>query len=156
MGCAEAVELTKWTRLIVRHSEYLPNCAFSQERASSEGLITLVNLLRHTAVHRLPTTARGISKLIQCALRFTAALKDSIRTSQLEDLYEQIQAKVTDIDVGECALDAGVTAILQNKLDGIVPQEEGYDLDDEITSLFEFLPLSPELQTDRQESDDEI
>jgi hypothetical protein len=155
--CAEAAELTKWTQLIVKHSEYLPNCAFSQERALSKGLIVSVHLLRHTAVHRLPTTARGISKLMQYALRFTTALKDSTRTSQLEDLYEQIQAKITDIELDEYALDADVTAMLQNKLDGIVPQGDDDDsLEDEITSLFEMLPPSPELQAERQECDDVI
>ena len=151
--CAEAVELTRWTGLIVKHSEYIPNHAFSEDGALSESLTISVNLLRHTAVHRLRITARGISKLIHCALRFTAALKDPTRTPQLKDLYEQIEENITHIELDEYALDNGVTAMLQNKADGIVPQGDNYSLEDEIASLFEMLTPNPELQAELQGSD---
>ena len=76
LDCAEAAELTNWTRIIIEHS-------FVAER--TKNVLTSVHLLRHTAVHRRWTTARGVSKLIQRALKFTEALNDPARTLQLEE-----------------------------------------------------------------------
>jgi hypothetical protein len=39
-----------------------------------------------------------------------------------------------------CSLDGGITATLQNQLDGVVPRWNGYNLDDEIAASFEMLP----------------
>jgi hypothetical protein len=68
--CAEAVELTKWTRIINEHSEKLPSYAFAAGRTLSKDILISVHLLRHTAVHRLRITAREVGKLIQYALKF--------------------------------------------------------------------------------------
>jgi len=154
--CAEAVELTKWTR-IISHSEKLPSDALAAGRSLSQDVLISVDLLRHTAVHRLRTTARGVSKLIQYALKFTETLKDSTRTLELEELYRQIEAKIEETERDEYALDGGVTAMLQNKLDGIVPQGNDYSLEEEITALFEVLPTSfvPNQRLEYYSSDDD-
>jgi hypothetical protein len=154
--CAEALELTKWTRLILKQSERLPSDAFATERTISQDILMSVHLLRHTAVHRLRTTARGVSKLIRYAITLTEALKYPVRTLQLEDLLREVEAEIKDKDDREYALDEGITAILQNQLDGIVPQGNECSIEEEITALFEMLPPSPELQAERQGSDDRI
>jgi hypothetical protein len=139
--CAEAVELTKWTKIITECLGKLPDDAFVMGGSLSQDILASVHLLRHTAVHRLRTTARGVSRLIQRALKFTAILQDSARTMQLEELHDKIEAKIKDIEYNEYALDRGITAMLQNELDGIVPQGNDCSLEEEITALFEALPI---------------
>ena len=139
-NCAEAVELTKWTRVILKHSEWLPREAFAVEGLLSQDILASVQLLRHTAVHRLRTTARGVRKLIQDAVTFAETLGDSIWIPQLRDLLRQVEADMKAKENKDYALDSGITAILQHELDGIVPQWNGYNLDDELTALFEVLP----------------
>lgn len=55
--------------------------------------------------------------------------------------------KLKDIELDEYALDEGITAKLQNELDGIVPQGSDYSLEEEIAALFEMLPTSFKLKT---------
>ncbi len=99
-----------------------------------------MQLLRHTAVHRLRTTVRGVRKLILDAVTFAEALRDSIWIPQLRDLLGRVEAEIKDKENKEYALDGGITAILQNQLDGVVPRWNGFNLDDEVAALFEMLP----------------
>jgi hypothetical protein len=138
-NCAEAVELTKWTRVILKHSEWLPCEAFA-EGLLSQDVLASVQLLRHTAVHRLRTTARGVRKLIRDAVTFAETLGDSVWIPQLRDLLRQVETDIKDKENKEYALDSGTTAILQHELDGIVPRWNGCNLDDELAALFEVLP----------------
>jgi hypothetical protein len=138
--CAEAVELTKWTRFILKHSERLPREAFAIEGALLQDILASVQRLRHTAVHRLRTTLSGVRNLIRDAVTCAEALRDSIWIPQLRDLLRQIEAEIKDRENKDYALDGGITAILQNQLDGIAPQWNGLNLDDEIAALFEMLP----------------
>jgi hypothetical protein len=78
------VELTKWTRILARRSDKLPAHAF---KAHDESTFFCTNKLRHTAVHRLATTARGITTLLQAAKDFTEALQDLDRAPRLEELH---------------------------------------------------------------------
>ncbi|KAH8726696.1 hypothetical protein GQ44DRAFT_771071 [Phaeosphaeriaceae sp. PMI808] len=139
-NCAEAVELTKWTRVILKHSEWLPREAFAVEELLSQDVLASVQRLRHTAVHRLRTTLRGVRKLIRDAVTFAEALRDSIWIPQLRDLLRRVEAEIKDKENKEYALDGGITAILQNQLDGIVLRWNNCNLDDEIAELFEMLP----------------
>ncbi|KAB2099664.1 hypothetical protein AG0111_0g12047 [Alternaria gaisen] len=140
-NCAEAVELTKWTRVILKQSEWLPREAFAFEESLSQDVLASVQLLRHTAVHRLRTTARGVRKLIRDAVTFAEALRDSIWMPQLKDLLTQVEAEIREQENKEYALDSGITAILQNQLNGVAPRWNGSNLDDEIAALFEMLPI---------------
>jgi hypothetical protein len=66
--CAEAVELTKWTRALTQHCDKLPTGAIANVlEAPLNDVLSSTNVLRHTAVHRLSTSARGIHKMIQSA-----------------------------------------------------------------------------------------
>jgi hypothetical protein len=113
-NCAEVLELTKWIRVILKHSEWLPCEAFAVEGPLSQDLLALVQLLRHTAVHRLRTSLGGVRKLIRDAVTFAEALRDSMWILQLRDLLRQVEAEIKDKENREYALDGGITAILQN------------------------------------------
>src|SRR5215469_4868795 len=69
--CAEAVELTKWTRILAKRSAStnLPMHALKLSGSTLQDILFATNKLRHTAVHRLPTSARGIGQLIQSAVK---------------------------------------------------------------------------------------
>ena len=106
----------------------------------SQDVLAPVQLLRHTAVHRLRTSVRGVRKLIRDAVTFAEALRDSIWIPQLRLLLRQVETEIKDKENKEYALDGGITAILENQLDGIVPPWNGCNLDDKIAELFEMLP----------------
>jgi hypothetical protein len=155
--CAEAVELTAWTRFINERSNKLPKDAFAEGRSLSRPLVISVHLLRHTAVHRLRTSARELIRLIRNALTFAEVLRGSSRTLQLQQLYEEVENIVKNIEADEYGLHNGNTAVLQNELDGIVPQGNDHSLEEELAALFDMLPtcyMSND-ESERDESSDE-
>ncbi|PVH90454.1 hypothetical protein DM02DRAFT_712176 [Periconia macrospinosa] len=98
--CAEAGELTKWTRIISKHSGKLPAHAFTLSEGSSlDFVLVSTNKLRHSAVHRLRLTARGVSQLVEAARNLAEALQDSLRTSQLKELQLDIDSKVKAMEL---------------------------------------------------------
>jgi hypothetical protein len=111
--------------------------------------------LRHTAVHRIRTTARGLSELIKSALNFTEALKYSIRSIHLESLYREIESRIKAMELNDYLLDEASTVIFQNELDGIVPQGESYSLEEEIEGLFEVLSSTSKHQSGYYNASDE-
>jgi hypothetical protein len=54
-------------------------------------------------------------------------------------LLRQVKGEIKDKENREYALDGGITAILQNQLDRIIPRWNGCNLDNEITALFKML-----------------
>ena len=67
------------------------------------------NVLRLTAVHRLPTTARGIHKMIQSALRLAQTLGDHSRAAELENLRLEIGSRIRYMELNK--------NFLENRLD---------------------------------------
>jgi hypothetical protein len=111
--CAAAVELTKWTRILVKHSTKLPMQTLDLKGSSFNEVLIATNKLRHTAVHRLPTTARGVHQLIQSALRLTETLNDPLRTAQLEELHHEIDSKIKAMELNKNVLEDELNAQLQ-------------------------------------------
>jgi hypothetical protein len=103
--CAESVELTKWTRTIAKSASKLPAHALATGTSNLNGILLATHRLRHTAVHRLPTTARGISELIGAALKCAEALQDSVRALQLEELRKDINVKIEAMELNKNALE---------------------------------------------------
>jgi hypothetical protein len=106
--CAAAVELTKWTRLLPKWASQLPDGALEMGGSDLSELLATIPKIRHTAVHRLPTTARGIGTLVNCAMRFADVLQDPLRVSQLEDLHLDIQNKTKAMELNKNALEEGL------------------------------------------------
>lgn len=104
--CAEAGELTKWTRIISKHSGKLPADAFTLRDGSSlNGVLFSTHKLRHSAVHRLRITARGVNQLIESARSLTEALQDPLRTAQLEELSLDVDSKIKAMELNKNVLE---------------------------------------------------
>ncbi|KAH9213623.1 hypothetical protein DL95DRAFT_447010 [Leptodontidium sp. 2 PMI_412] len=108
--CAEAAELTKWTRTLAKRCDKLPASALDNcSEAPPKEVFFSTNVLRHTAVHRLPTTARGIQKMIQSASRLAQTLGDQSRASELENLHLELGSRIRDMELNK--------NFLENRLD---------------------------------------
>jgi len=108
--CAEAVELTKWTRALAKRCDKVaPSAIDNGSEAPLKEVFFSTNVLRHTAVHRLPTTARGIYKMIQSASRLVQTLGDYSRAIELENLHLEIGSRIRDIELNK--------NFLENRLD---------------------------------------
>lgn len=71
----------------------------------AQGLLMAVSKLRHTAVHRLPTTARGISQLLESALKLARVLGDDWRATQLEELWSDVNSKIKAMELNKNVLE---------------------------------------------------
>ena len=111
--CAEAVELTKWTRILAKRSSKLPTHALATNGSPLNEVLFSTHKLRHTAVHRLPTTARGINQLIEFAVKFTETLQDSVRATQLEELQREIESKIKAMELSKNVLEDSMTCELE-------------------------------------------
>jgi hypothetical protein len=108
--CAEAAELTKWTRALAKRCGKLPSSAIDNDsNAPLEEVFFSTNVLRHTAVHRLTTTAQGIHKMIQSASRLARTLGDHSRGIELENLHLEIGSRIRDMELNK--------NFLENRLD---------------------------------------
>jgi hypothetical protein len=98
----------------------LPENAFKFDNAS----LNDVHKLRHTAVHRLPTTCRGVETLVKSAIRFAEALQDLLRAAQLETLRLEIDRQITTMELSKNSLEDAFCQGLQK----IKRQREELDL----------------------------
>jgi len=109
--CPDAVELTQWTKLFRRENPryYTPAIEFKDKE-----LLKMVSNLRHTAVHRLPTTARGISQLLDSAMTFAQHLHDDLRAAQLEELQSEVESKIKAMELNKNVLEDTASSKLQD------------------------------------------
>lgn len=66
--CTTAMELTKWTRLLAKKAEKFPQHAFKISNSPLNEVLFATHKIRHTAVHRLPTTCLGVGVLVESAV----------------------------------------------------------------------------------------
>ncbi|KAL1983232.1 hypothetical protein VTN96DRAFT_330 [Rasamsonia emersonii] len=111
--CPAAVELTKWTRLFAKKSTQFPKHAFRLSGPSLNEVLFATNKLRHTAVHRLPTTSRGVEALILSAIKLAETLQDPLRTSQLEELHFEVESKIKAMELNKNVLEDTLAQELQ-------------------------------------------
>ncbi|OJI90167.1 hypothetical protein ASPTUDRAFT_36811 [Aspergillus tubingensis CBS 134.48] len=112
--CAAAVELTKWTRPPFRWTTQIPEDALQPTDLKIESILSKVVKVRHTAVHRLPTTARGVCDLVGIAKQLTETLGDTPRTSQLENLHHDLQDKIQILEFSKNVLEENLACQLRN------------------------------------------
>ncbi|KAJ3952557.1 hypothetical protein N0V92_010994 [Colletotrichum tropicale] len=105
--CASAVELTKWARIL--HKE-LPQ---GLSGATFQSALVSTHQLRHTAVHRLRTTARGIIRLLESAVGLAEALNDVARAAQLEELKSELDGKIKAMEMSKNVLEDRAAAGLE-------------------------------------------
>ena len=113
--CPAAVELTQWTRLFRTGKGKLLHHTFPTKLGTTEAqrLLEAASELRHTAVHRLPTTAREISKLLESALKLAKVLGDDLRAAQLEELWSEVNGKIEAMELNKNVLEDTVSNELQ-------------------------------------------
>ncbi len=94
--CAAAGELTQWTKIFRsnRAKPWASTLGTDFGSGEARGMLTAVSNLRHTAVHRLPTTARGVSQLLESAVKLMQVLEDGLRAAQLEELWSDVNSKI--------------------------------------------------------------
>ncbi|RYP05984.1 hypothetical protein DL764_003444 [Monosporascus ibericus] len=109
--CASSIELTKSTRLLARKAGGIPKEAFIDIGDTPFGQILLAaNKLRHSAVHRLPNTARGIRDLCKSAVALATTLGDNVRAIKLEEICHELDDKMEAMKLNKNALEITATA----------------------------------------------
>jgi DNA polymerase kappa len=161
--CAAAVELTKWTRMLAKKAEKFPEHAFKIGNASLNEILFATHKLRHTAVHRLPTTCLGVEALVKSAVILTETLQDPLRTAKLEDLRLEVDSKIKSMELNKNFLESTLSQELQKiqrQRDDLDLQEKelreritrddcenkifiGDLLEDCVIKLFDVEPISP-------------
>ncbi|KAI1500176.1 hypothetical protein F5X99DRAFT_419415 [Biscogniauxia marginata] len=104
-NCASSVELTKWTRVLANEASHTPKEAYNLGGKQLDEVLFATNTLRHSAVHRLPTTARGITELIKSAVAMASALGDVKHAAQLEEICDELGSKVKSMELYKNALE---------------------------------------------------
>ena len=94
-SCAEAVKLGQWAKVLPRRFSQISKEATSLDSGNSlKGVLLSTHSLRHAAVHRLPTSAKGVEKMLNNALHLLKALHDTSNSFKLEALLNDFRSKV--------------------------------------------------------------
>ena len=107
--CSEAVELSQWAKVLPRRFDKTNDQATSLESGDSlKSALVATHQLRHAAVHRLPTSAKGIKKMLGHALFLANALHDTTSTFKLDALLSEFDSKVRDMELHKNELENGL------------------------------------------------
>lgn len=116
--CKEAIELNKWTHAAIKRLDKVPSTfssAFANDSALSlANVLVSANKLRHSAVHRLPTTAKGILEMVHSATRFARVLRDTIREQQFNELHRELESKIRALELNKNFLETNLEQELQD------------------------------------------
>ncbi|KAI3553391.1 hypothetical protein CABS01_11973 [Colletotrichum abscissum] len=112
--CASAVELTNWTKVFNAEVLTLPPQLITVTDKTINEVFAPTHKLRHTAVHRLPTTAREVIRLIRAGVELTETLQDFTRASQLEDLILEVDEKIKTMELTKNVLEDRAAAQLED------------------------------------------
>ena len=94
----ESIELTEWTKRFLKYAKSLPPSAIKRISGKSIAQVLFgTSALRHSAVHRLPTSAAGILNMIYAAMTFAEALNDPKRVERVEEIKTQLEASIDEI-----------------------------------------------------------
>ncbi|KAL8848211.1 MAG: hypothetical protein Q9221_006780 [Calogaya cf. arnoldii] len=112
---AESIELTEWIKRFSKHAKSLPNSAIERIPGKSVAEVLFgTSKLRHSAVHRLPTSAPGLLNMLSAAIDFAIALKDSIRAKTVSDIHARLEASVGEVVQHQNLLECKLVAQLED------------------------------------------
>ncbi|KAI2768827.1 hypothetical protein F4815DRAFT_47791 [Daldinia loculata] len=114
LECASSLELTKWTRLLAKMADEIPETAFDLGAMPLREVLFSTDKLRHSAVHRVPMTARGIKDLLKSAVTLAFTIGDHKHAGQLEEICYELDSKVKAMEMNKNALVYSATADLQD------------------------------------------
>jgi len=116
--CPEAIELNTWTIVVVKRLKKLPSHCFghlgSKPSIPVAKVLMSIHDLRHAAVHRIRTSAKGISEMIRSATRFARALGGSVWEKQLEELQRELDGKIWAMELNKNFLETKHETELQD------------------------------------------
>lgn len=118
--CAEAIELNRWSFTMIKRYGKRPAGPFKKSDSNIDDVLLAVNKIRHSAVHRLRISAKGILQMVGAGVKFAETLSDSVRASQLEELYKELQSKIKSQELSKNYLETKLKA----ELDEIERQRE--------------------------------
>ena len=121
--CPEALELNKWTLIMIKHLSSIPEEAFKKSKAGVASVLVNVNRLRHSAVHRLRVSAKRIAYMIDTAVQLADMLQDTFKVSQLADLHKELENKIKSQELNKNYLESR----LKDELDDIERQRRELD-----------------------------
>lgn len=97
--CPEAAELTQWIQLLQPCEAEIVASAISKRPGRSwQEVLIATSKIRHSAVHRLRTSARGIQNMIGDALILTTMLRDTTRTTLLEQISQELESSIKEVE----------------------------------------------------------
>ena len=100
--CPEAIELTQWTKIMSKRCKKIPAHAVDNSSGVPlDELFRSTSSLRHSAVHRLPTNAKSIDRMILSALNLAKTLRDSSRAKKLEVLHFELDDRIRDMELNK-------------------------------------------------------
>ncbi len=95
---AESIELTQWIKKVIKYTKSLPPSAIKPIAGQSIAQVLFgTSTLRHSAVHRLPTSAAGILNMLSAAITFAEALNDSKRAEKVAEIKAPLEACIEEI-----------------------------------------------------------
>ncbi|TQB69689.1 hypothetical protein MPDQ_001554 [Monascus purpureus] len=108
--CPAAIELTTWLKQIPHWVKVLSPDAFQRDiveahEARLQQVLADATRLRHTAVHRLPTTARGLDTMLVSSAKLANLLWDPLRAGLLENLHLELERHIRSMELSKNALD---------------------------------------------------
>lgn len=112
---AESIELTEWTKRFLKYAKSLPSSAIKPVPGKSINEVLFgTSTLRHSAVHRLPTSAAGILNMLSAAITFAEALHDSKRAEKVAEIKRQLEASIEKILQHQSLLERKLTDQLED------------------------------------------
>ncbi|KAL9036203.1 MAG: hypothetical protein Q9214_006242, partial [Letrouitia sp. 1 TL-2023] len=94
----ESIELTQWTQRFLKYAESLPPSAINPVVGKSIAEVLFgTSTLRHSAVHRHPTSAAGIVNMLSAATTFAEALNDFRRAKKITEIGIQLEDSIEEI-----------------------------------------------------------
>ena len=95
---AESIELTQWTQRFSKLAKSLPPSAIKPITVKTVGQVLFgTSNLRHSAVHRHPTSAAGIVNMLSAAIDFVEALNDPERAKRIINIKMQLETGIEEI-----------------------------------------------------------
>ena len=94
----ESIELTRWTRILVRYYQKLPSWAIKDTPGVSFcDVLFKTHSIRHTAVHRRLISVCEIEKMIESAASLTTVLKDASRSRKILLIQREVAPKLEEL-----------------------------------------------------------
>ena len=110
----ESIELTEWIKQLSKRTKGLPPSATRPIAGKSLNQVLFdTTSLRHTAVHRVPTSVEGITGMLHAAHDFALALKDTARAALIKRIKEQLAASINILVQGQDLLQHKVSGQLE-------------------------------------------